>query len=129
MTESGFKVIPFREFRKLGVSQMTPKPRVVFVNRRKAFKPPVDTLARYHDFMRRYKDRGERLQRQFSLDGSKYDTRYRHKLLKDRESIQELRKLSAESRTRTVYMVYDKPRPDADIIVSICKVMMNEGVW
>ena len=129
MTETGFKIISFQEFRELGVSTMKPKPKVVFVNRRKTFKQPIDTLARYLDFMRRYEYRGPKLQKQFSLEGSHYDERYRHKLLKNKDAVRSMRSLATISKQQAVYMVYDKPRPDAEIIVNICGIMMNDGVW
>jgi len=63
--ETGFKTLTFQEFRQLGISRLDPKPKVVFVNRRKAFKPPEDLLRGYEDLMRRYE--GHAKQKQFEI--------------------------------------------------------------
>lgn len=127
VTETGFRVATFKEFKELGLSQLKPKPKVVFVNRRSAFKPPEDVLKRYTEFMRRYT--GNPKQKEFSLNGSSYDRRYRQRLLNNNDSMKAMRNLSQQSRVRLVYMVTDKDRPDADIIVNICRQMIGGGVW
>ena len=129
MTETGFKIVTFKEFRKLGLSKLDPKPKVVFVNRRRAFKPPEDVLRRYSEFMRRYLGRKPAQQKEFALRGSSYDGRYRQKLLNNKEPMKAMRILSGLSRKGLVYMVTDKDRPDAEIIVSICTQMIGGGIW
>ena len=127
MTETGFRVATFKEFRILGLSKLDPKPKVVFVNRRRAFKLPEDVMQRYDDFMRRYT--GNSKQKEFALRGSSYDSRYRHRLLNNKDSMKEMRALSSLSRQKLIYMVTDKDRPDADIIVGICRQMVGSEVW
>ena len=127
--ERGFRVVKFSEFRKMGLSKRDPKSKVVFVNRRKAFKPPEDTLRRYTEFMRRYRGRKPVQQKEFALRGSSYDGVYRRKLLNNKDSMKEMRALSSISRKGLVYMVADKDRPDAEIIVNICRQMIGSEVW
>ncbi len=129
MSETGFKLATFQEFRLLGLSKLKPKPKVVFVNRRSAFKPPEDILRRYTEFMRRYSGRKPAQQKEFALRGSSYDGRYRQRLLNNKDSMKAMRNLSTQSRTGLVYMVTDKDRPDAEIIVNICTQMIGGGVW
>lgn len=129
MSETGFKLATFQEFRELGLSKMKPKPKVVFVNRRSAFKPPEDILRRFTEFMRRYQGRKPAQQKEFALRGSSYDSRYRQRLLNRKDSMKAMRSLSTQSRKGLVYMVTDKDRPDAEIIVDICRQMIGGGVW
>jgi len=127
VTDQGFKIITFQEFKKMKISQMKPKPVIVFVNRRTAFKPNKDVLARYDDFMRKYT--GNPRQHQFSMEGSHYDANYRRRIIRDGESIRELRKLAVKSKAESIYMVKDKPRPDAEILVDIAEQMLGADVW
>jgi len=78
--------------------------------------------------MERYE--GNPKQVEFALQGCKYPSRYRHKILRTGKSIKELRKVAALSKTNPIYMVMDKPhRPDAEILVDICRQMIGNGVW
>jgi len=123
--ERGFKVVTFSEMRKMKVSTMSPRPKVVFVNRRKAFQPPSDTLARYHDLKRR----AESDDRIDPLRGDVYRNRYGHKMVNSSDAMVQLRRLAEISRERPVLMVKDKPRPDAEILVELVNHMMASGAW
>lgn len=129
MSETGFKTASFKDFKALGLSKLKPKPKVVFVNRRSAFKPPEDTLRRFNEFIKRYSGRRPAQQKEFALRGSSYENMYRRRLLNNKDSMKAMRSLSKDSRKGLVYMVTDKDRPDADIIVNICRQMIGGGVW
>lgn len=119
MTEKGFRVVSFKEFRRMRVSEMRPKPKVVFVNKRRVFTPPGDTLQRYKEMMRRYK--GHPRQREFALIKSNYDGNFRRRMVRDSDSLAALRKLSEISKDRLVLLVMTEDRPDAGILVSIAR--------
>lgn len=121
----GFKIVTFNEMRKMKVSSMRPRPKVVFVNRRKAFQPPEDTLAKYRDLKRR----AESDPRIDPLRGNVYWNRYGHKMIRSNAAMNQLRRLAEESRERLVLMVIDKPRPDAHILVDLIKNMMAGEAW
>lgn len=123
--DSGFKIITFGEMRKMKVSTMIPRPKVVFVNRRKAFQPPNDTLTSYIDLKRRAKS-DPRID---PLKGDMYKNRYGQKMIRSREAMHQLRRLAEESRGRQVLLVVDKPRPDAEILLELLNHMMVGGAW
>ena len=123
--ERGFKVVSFGEFRKMGVSTLNPRPLVVFVNRREAFTPSKELLARTDDLMRRKKS--DPNIDPYRRDG--YDKEYRYTVTRSSKALKQLREIAAESKKRQVLMVNDKSRPDADILVSIANIMMNNEVW
>jgi len=123
--DRGFKVMPFGDFRKLGVSTMNPRPHVVFVNRREAFTPPKDLLARTDDLIRRKKSDP-------NIDPYRrggYDREYRYMVTRSSAALKQLREIASISKKRQVLMVNDKDRPDAEILVSIAQTMMNNEVW
>ena len=133
--DKGFKIVSLQEFRDMKISTMDPRPTVVFVNRKKAFKPPSDLLHStvapnwgLYEYLRRFKD--ERNAMELALKGCKYETRYRYRIVNDGDSLKLLRKLASESKKRPVILVKGKDnRPDADILVSMAKKFINDEVW
>jgi len=128
MTERGFSVVTFSEMREMRVSQMQPRPKVVFVNRRKAFQPPSDTLAQYVEMRQRAKS-NPRINLRQSAFGERYRNRYGHKIIRSSDAMRQLRRLAEISRERPVLMVIDKDRPDGDILVELVNHMMASGAW
>jgi len=149
MSERGFKTITLQQMREMNVSTLDPRPKIVFVNRREAFKPYKESLDKYLELMRKYKDhprqqeialragyvrdregniRTDRRTRQ-PLWGSIYESRYRMKITRSGEALKQLRRLAGQSRDGVILMVSDKPRPDASILVDIAQQMMNAEVW
>lgn len=128
MDERGFRVVTFSEMREMKVSQMKPRPKVVFVNRRKAFQPPSDTLAQYIELKRRAKS-NPRIDLRQSAFGERYRNRYGHKIIRSNDAMGQLRRLAEESRERPVLMVIDKDRPDGEILVELVNHMMASGAW
>lgn len=122
----GFRIVKFSEMRKMHVSTMKPRPKVVFVNRRKAFQPPDDTLAKYHDLKRRALSDPSRID---PLRGDVYKNRYGLKLIRSKEAMSQLRRLAEESRERLVLLVVDKDRPDAEILLGLVNHMMAGEAW
>lgn len=122
----GIRIVKFSEMRKMHVSTMDPRPKVVFVNRRKAFQPPDDTLAKYHDLKRRAKSDPSRID---PLRGDVYRNRYGLKMIRSSDAMGQLRRLVEESRVREVLLVVDKDRPDADILLGLMNHMMAGGAW
>lgn len=120
---TGFKIMSMGDFRKLKYSTLDPKPKVVFVNQRKALQPFDDTLKQYRDWMRRFSDKPPHVQKSNALRASRYDGSYRRKLFKYPESVALIRKLAEQSRKRLVLLVQTRDTPDAEIIVSIAKTM------
>ena len=119
------KVISFSEFRNMKVSTLDPRPLVVFINRREAFKPNKELIAKTEDLMRRKKS--DRMIDPFRRGG--YDADYRYTIGKRGKALGQLREIATESRSRPVLFVKDNEYPDADILLSMIKVMMNNGVW
>ena len=121
--ETGFRTMSMSEFRRLRFSTLTPKPKVVFINQRKLFRPPEDVLTRYHDWLRRLSDKPPHTQKAQALRGSSYDARYRQQLFKHPKSIALVRSLGEQSRKGLVLLVSTRDTPDAQIILSIIKRM------
>jgi len=123
--DRGFKIVTFNELRKMKVSTMEPRPRVVFVNRRKAFQPPVDTLEKYNKLKKMQEDNPY-------IDpqrGDIYKKRYWQKIIHSSDAMTQLRRLAEESRKRLILMVKDKDRPDGEILVELATHLMNGEVW
>ena len=113
---------------------MTPRPLVVFVNRREAFMPPDDLLNStvlknwgFNEYLRRFKDNPDKME--IAIRCSHYDARYRRMVVRSSKALKQLREIAMESKKRQVLMVNDKDRPDAEILISMANVMMNTGVW
>ena len=121
----GIRVMPFGEFRKIRVSTLTPRPLVVFVNRREAFQPPKDLVEKTEDLIRRRKS--DRNIDPYRRGG--YDREYRYAVTRRGEALAQLREIAGESRRRPVLLVRDKDYPDADILASIIQTMKGNGVW
>jgi len=128
MDVRGFSVVTFSEMREMRVSQMKPRPKVVFVNRRKAFQPPSDTLAQ-HEELDGMDGRVARITNTQSAFGERYRNRYGHKIIRSSDAMGQLRRLAEESRERPVLMVIDKDRPDGEILVELVNHMMASGAW
>ena len=122
-----FKIITFGEFRKIKLSELKPKPKIIFVNRRKMFKPYSEVLKEYKDLLRRLGSKP--YAKDSALNGSHYDMMYRRRIINDKNSLRELRKLCEITRVKDVYMVIDKDRPDAEILINICNIYMGNNIW
>ena len=125
--ERGFKVVTFNEFRNMHVSTLNPRPLVVFVNRRKAFNPPLDLLKRTDEWKRKAKN-------DKSLDPYRkrtrgYEGEYRSMIVRSSRALGELREIAMMSKRRPVLMVNDKDRPDAEILVAMANEFMSKEVW
>ena len=131
MSEVGFKVVTFKQLREMNVSTMTPRPKVVFVERREALRPPEDKIRKYNEMMRRTKDsRGtDTEKRDRIVDGIGYERLYRRKLLHSGKALKTLRDLTGVSRERLVVLVQNNDRPDSAIIKNICEFMKAGGTW
>lgn len=123
--EQGIRVMPFTEFRQIKVSSLSPRPLVVFVNRREAFKPSKDLTEKTEDLIRRSKS--DRFIDPYRRGG--YDREYRFTLSRRGKAMSQMREIAAESRRRPVLLVRDNEHPDADIVLSMIKTMMSNGVW
>ena len=117
--------MPFTEFRQIKVSSLSPRPLVVFVNRREAFKPSKDLTEKTEDLIRRSKS--DRFIDPYRHGG--YDREYRFTLSRRGKAMSQMREIAAESRRRPVLLVRDNEHPDADIVLSMIKTMMSNGVW
>jgi len=123
---NGFRIVEFKEMKRMKVSTMDPRPKVVFVNRRKAFQPPDDTLAKYKDLTRREKSDPGHID---PLRGDVYKNRYGLKIIRSNEAMGQLRRLAEESREKEILLVIDKDRPDAKILLDLIEHMMVGGAW
>jgi len=125
--ERGFKVVTFTEFRNMKVSTLDPKPLVVFVNRRKAFTPPLDLLKRTDELKRRAKN--DKSLDPFRQRTRGYEGEYRGMIVRSSRALGELREIAMTSKKKPVLMVNDKDRPDAGILVAMANEFMSKEVW
>lgn len=102
---------------------------IIYPSTNKLFQPPEDTLRRFNDLLRRFGARSRALE--FSLSGSHYDAMYRRKILGSSEALSVMRSMVQLSKSGEygAYFVKDSIRPDANILLDICKARINGGVW
>ena len=125
--ERGFKVVTFNEFRDMKVSTLNPRPLVVFVNRRKAFTPPIDLIQRTEELKRRAKS--DRFIDPYRRKTRGYEGEYRSMIVRSSRALGELREIAMESKRKPVLMVNEKGRPDAEILIAMANEFMMREVW
>lgn len=124
---AGFRVVTPKEMREIRQTTKVKRRQVVWVQNKPAFQPPQDVVETFNELLRRLA--GSRDAYKKALYGSKFETRYRHKLLNDSAAIRLLKSIAARSKRETVYLVTKRNTPEAQIIVSICKEMIGKNVW